>query len=454
MKKLFYIVYILFIMFLIGCKKEYTVYFMNDNDVYCEVKVTEGEEITIPNNPTKEGYIFKGWDVEIPDVMPEHDLTINAKWLSKETIKLSLNDTIYIGDNENIEVLYDNIEDRIEGITFISSDNSVASVTGSTVTGVSIGTCDVQALYDGNVILEKTITVTSKEQEELEQIVEFFNLINDTFRVDTALPSKVNKIYDVYWEVEENEHCEIVEKDGIQYIKVLDQYEWNLNEIKLKVTVYGLTEGVKAQKVFSIYVKRDKREVYTVKEVMESIETNIFVELTGTVYYVCPQGFWLTDETGYTIYVYNKTATSDDVAQGDKVKVIGKKILYYTMYEIENPTVEVLEKASGVYDLSSMIKDNTIDTISTYDKDYKYEYGRIYTISGKVVKDPNDKYTYALLDEVSGKYVVFYDSAMNDLYKIHKDLEENLDKNITIDVLVWDHYYLGFVRVLPISEIK
>ena len=89
-------------MFLIGCKKEYTVYFMNDNDVYCEVKVTEGEEITIPNNPTKEGYIFKGWDVEIPDVMPEHDLTINAKCLSKETIQLSFTDTIYIGDNENI----------------------------------------------------------------------------------------------------------------------------------------------------------------------------------------------------------------------------------------------------------------------------------------------------------------------------------------------------------------
>ena len=192
----------------------------------------------------------------------------------------------------------------------------------------------------------------------------------------------------------------------------------------------------------------------TIEDLFISNEINIDVELTGTVYYVCPQGFWLTDETGYTIYVYDKNATLDDVDQGDKVKVTGKKILYYSMYDIENPTVEVLEKASGTYDLSSMIKDNTIDTISTYDKDYKHEYGRIYTISGKVVKDPNNKYTYALLDEVSGKYVVFYDSAMSDLYKIHKDLEENLDKNITIDVLVWDHYYLGFVRVLPISEIK
>ena len=78
----------------------------------------------------------------------------------------------------------------------------------------------------------------------------------------------------------------------------------------------------------------------------------------------------------YTVYFMN----DNDVYQGDKVKVIGKKILYYTMYEIENPTVEVLDKASGVYDLSSMIKDNTIDVISTYDKDYKHEYGRIYTI--------------------------------------------------------------------------
>ena len=126
----------------------------------------------------------------------------------------------------------------------------------------------------------------------------------------------------------------------------------------------------------------------------------------------------------------------------------------YTMYEIENPTVEVLEKSSGVYDLSSMIKDNTIDAISTYDKDYKYEYGRIYTISGKVVKDPNNRYTYALLDEVSGKVVVFYDTAMNDLDKIHKNLKENLDKYVTINVLVWEHYSLGFVKVLRICEIK
>ena len=192
----------------------------------------------------------------------------------------------------------------------------------------------------------------------------------------------------------------------------------------------------------------------TIEDLFTSNEINIDVELTGTVYYVCPQGFWLTDETGYTVYVYNKTATLDDVDQGDKVKVTGKKILYYSMYDIENPTIEVLEKSSGVYDLSSMIKDNTIDAISTYDKDYKHEYGRIYTISGKVVEDPNNRYTYALLDEASGKVVVFYDTAMNDLDKIHKNLEENLDKYVTIDVLVWDYYSSGFVRVLPVSVIK
>ena len=43
-----------------------------------------GSSITKPSNPTRSGYSFIGWDIEIPSTMPAYDMTIKAKWLDSE----------------------------------------------------------------------------------------------------------------------------------------------------------------------------------------------------------------------------------------------------------------------------------------------------------------------------------------------------------------------------------
>ena len=60
-----------------------------------------GTEITTPDNPTRKGYTFKGWDKEIPETMPAENITITARW--KDTEKPT--GEIIIGTNKWNEFL-------------------------------------------------------------------------------------------------------------------------------------------------------------------------------------------------------------------------------------------------------------------------------------------------------------------------------------------------------------
>ncbi len=60
-----------------------------------------GTEITVPDNPTRKGYTFKGWDREIPETMPAENITITARW--KDTEKPT--GEIIIGTNKWNEFL-------------------------------------------------------------------------------------------------------------------------------------------------------------------------------------------------------------------------------------------------------------------------------------------------------------------------------------------------------------
>lgn len=50
-------------------------------------ELAAGETIADVADPVREGYIFKGWDKDIPDTMPAEDLTITATWEQEATPK-------------------------------------------------------------------------------------------------------------------------------------------------------------------------------------------------------------------------------------------------------------------------------------------------------------------------------------------------------------------------------
>jgi uncharacterized repeat protein (TIGR02543 family) len=81
---------------------QYTITFdTNGGSEIAPITQDYGTEITAPDNPTRKGYTFRGWDKEIPETMPAENITITARW--KDTEKPT--GEIIIGTNKWNEFL-------------------------------------------------------------------------------------------------------------------------------------------------------------------------------------------------------------------------------------------------------------------------------------------------------------------------------------------------------------
>ena len=72
---------------------QYTIAFdTNGGSNIAPITQDYGTEITAPDNPTRKGYTFKGWDKEIPETMPAENITVKAQWeINQYTIAFDTN---------------------------------------------------------------------------------------------------------------------------------------------------------------------------------------------------------------------------------------------------------------------------------------------------------------------------------------------------------------------------
>ena len=64
--------------------KEYTITYIVDGEVFATDSIAFGSEITLREQPTKEGYTFSGWS-EAPTTMPAKDITIEGTFILDNT---------------------------------------------------------------------------------------------------------------------------------------------------------------------------------------------------------------------------------------------------------------------------------------------------------------------------------------------------------------------------------
>ena len=64
---------------------QYTLTFNADNGTE-DVEITQdyGTKFDTPADPTREGYTFAGWDMDIPETIPAEDMSFTAKWIANQ----------------------------------------------------------------------------------------------------------------------------------------------------------------------------------------------------------------------------------------------------------------------------------------------------------------------------------------------------------------------------------
>lgn len=122
---------------------KYTITFdTNGGSTIEAITLDYGSSITKPSNPTRSGYTFVGWDIEIPDTIPAENMTIKAKWLDSEkpsgeikvatnslkTLLNSISFGLFFKDSQTVSIsAVDNSNEEVK-IEYLLS-NSLLSIT-------------------------------------------------------------------------------------------------------------------------------------------------------------------------------------------------------------------------------------------------------------------------------------------------------------------------------------
>lgn len=122
------------VIFAAACSDKVTMSFETFGGTKIEaISLSSGSEVTAPENPEKEGYVFVGWyldkncegeSTQLPDTMPSQSVTYYAKFEQYPTLTLDLNGGVldktvyYVKEGTNLCAFLSDIVPEKEGLAF------------------------------------------------------------------------------------------------------------------------------------------------------------------------------------------------------------------------------------------------------------------------------------------------------------------------------------------------
>lgn len=129
---------------------QYTITFdTNGGSEIAPITQDYGTPITAPADPTREGYTFIGWDMEIPTTMPAENITLKARWkdIEKPTGEIVIGTNKWQGFLNKLT--FDLFFKDTQTVTINAADNSGTVFVSYLVTDQDLSEAELQSLVFG-----------------------------------------------------------------------------------------------------------------------------------------------------------------------------------------------------------------------------------------------------------------------------------------------------------------
>ena len=228
-----------------------TITFMVDDVQYTQITDYVGASITLPAEPTKDGYTFGGWNPAVPATMPAENLTVAATWnkIQYSLTLLNFDDSVYYAGNyeTNDEIVTPDGPARnyYTFVYWLVCDTSAGfwqSMIGAHLPA-GTSTAEIQSTIYGNLVLKAVYNPTQYSitfDEDGGEAVSDLTYTIETATFDLAGTTKTGYVFAGWFDSGDNEHTQV--EQGSHGDIALTAH-WTLDTYSITYNLDGGTNG-------------------------------------------------------------------------------------------------------------------------------------------------------------------------------------------------------------------
>jgi len=290
-----------------------------------------------------------------------------------------------------------------------------------------IGVHQIEVFYEGfRASFEVHLISNEVPLTDLEIVEKYkskLTLVTDTL-VDIVLPSASVDGAKFYWSSSDES---IITNTGVVSRPLEDTI------VTMTVTIVKADASVTKDFLVTVF-----GEVVTLEDIIY-YDLDTIVSFTGVVSNTFRGGYFLTDGTN-AIAVFNKDVSNPLYPSiGDEVSVEGTLSNYYSLFQIKNPTTEVINSSDNVVGLLPTV--STIEDILSLDSTNRLIHGKQYTISGTISIEGDFSNVY--INNGNSKILIAYYSPTTSI----ESLEAQVGNEVTITVFYYANHPSNGVMV-------